>query len=470
MFIDGLPADADAAGEAPAIAVLGAGLTGLSTAWHAERAGLRPWLFERDARPGGLCRTDWHDGFGFDHSIHILYTQDDYARRLICDTWLAGGLAEQTRRSFCYSAGVYTEYPYQHHTFGLPPGIVEENVIGIIEARQRDGDPPPADFEQWIRRTFGEGIARHFMLPYNRKNWAWDLAQMHYGWIADRVPTPTVREVLRGALRPPTGRVGPNARFWYPRQGGIEALPRAIAADVHCPILCGSTVTRVETSPLVVHWEHQRQPYRRRFDRVVSTLPITAIVRLLDDVPADVAEAAGRLAHNAVHTVCMGFRGFASPEYHWIYVPEDEFVFHRISFPDRFAESMAPAGAGSILAEVSESAHRPIDRSTLVRDVLDGLRRMGVVPPDREPDVVRVKTLEPAYVIYTHDHRDCVDRVRTFLEARDIFSAGRFGEWEYYNMDHAILSGRRAAEWAGSAALINAADSSSRRDTTHASV
>jgi protoporphyrinogen oxidase len=33
-----------------------------------------------------------------------------------------------------------------------------------------------------------------------------------------------------------------------------------------------------------------------------------------------------------------------------------------------------------------------------------------------------------------------------YLESRDIFTAGRYGRWDYYSMEDSILSGKSAAE------------------------
>jgi UDP-galactopyranose mutase len=55
-------------------------------------------------------------------------------------------------------------------------------------------------------------------------------------------------------------------------------------------------------------------------------------------------------------------------------------------------------------------------------------------------------SLSPAYVIYDLQHRRSVDLIKDYMESHDIYPCGRFGDWEYLNMDHAILSGKRVAE------------------------
>jgi protoporphyrinogen oxidase len=63
--------------------------------------------------------------------------------------------------------------------------------------------------------------------------------------------------------------------------------------------------------------------------------------------------------------------------------------------------------------------------------------------------VTKVITLHPAYIIYDLKHSKNAQTIRDYLIRLDITTKGRFGEWEYLNMDHAILSGKVAAEQTG---------------------
>src|SRR5690349_21239309 len=110
--------------EECSILIVGAGLSGLSAAYHLEKAGQRNYrILEHNSEIGGLARTETYRGFSFDHSIHILYTSDTYAAELICGKLLAGNLEKKARGSYCFTAGRYTEYPYQANNYGLPSDI-----------------------------------------------------------------------------------------------------------------------------------------------------------------------------------------------------------------------------------------------------------------------------------------------------------------------------------------------------------
>ena len=107
-----------------------------------------------------------------------MYSSDSYATRLIKDILLKDNLHIQRRSSWIYSKGVFTFYPFQANTYGLPVEVVEECILGLIKATY-EKDPQMTDnFEDWTIATFGEGIAEHFMLPFNRKCWAIDLKKM----------------------------------------------------------------------------------------------------------------------------------------------------------------------------------------------------------------------------------------------------------------------------------------------------
>jgi UDP-galactopyranose mutase len=59
---------------------------------------------------------------------------------------------------------------------------------------------------------------------------------------------------------------------------------------------------------------------------------------------------------------------------------------------------------------------------------------------------VHAEEILPAYVIYDLAHGKNVATIREWLRAQRIWTAGRFGEWQYFNMDHSMASGKAAAE------------------------
>jgi protoporphyrinogen oxidase len=438
------------------IVILGGGLCGLSAGYHLEKSGFNDYIIiEKNHMAGGLARTETYDGFSFDYSIHILYSQDAYATDLICNELLLGNIVKQIRMSFCYSNGVFTEYPYQANNYGLPANIIVENILGLIEARHAKSKLP-AHFEDWIYGTFGRGIAKNFMIPFNRRVWAWDLKDMSYDWISERVPMPEIKEVLEGALKQPKKKYGPNMEFWYPAAGGIEALPNAILNNIYSDqILPNTNVVAVDASRKEVKLLDGRSIC---YEWLINTIPLPLFMHLLEEkVPVKLQNCTAELKHNIVYAVNIGLSGIelATPKgMHWAYFPEEDLIFHRISLPHHFSEWMSPPGCCSIQAEISGSVYRPRKQSTLIGETLRGLVRVGIISEKEARPLseggrvllTKVMKLNPAYIIYDLKHRENTEQIKAYLKSLKILTKGRFGEWEYLNMDHSILSGKNAVK------------------------
>jgi hypothetical protein len=188
--------------------IIGAGPTGLSAAYHLGLGadGADTLLVEREPTVGGWCRSVQDHGFTFDHAGHIMFSTDPHVLELY-QRLLGENLHWQNREAWIWSHGVHTRYPFQGALHGLPPKVLKECLIGAIEARfgSLKGDAPapsvpPANFEEFIERVWGRGIARHFALPYNRKLWAVPLTEMETSWLGGRVPLPDLEQMIDGAL------------------------------------------------------------------------------------------------------------------------------------------------------------------------------------------------------------------------------------------------------------------------------
>ncbi len=425
------------------LVIIGAGLAGLSAAYHFEQQGFSNYqILEKDSAVGGLCKSFLIDGFTFDYASHILYTEDSYAEELIKKNLLKNSFNSQLRKAFVYYRNVYTEFPFQGHLYGQDPDIVKDCLLGLFEVRCK-GAPNPTNFEEWINSTFGSGIAKHFMLPYNRKLWAISLQKMSYDWISERVPMPEVSETLEGALKLPQRNYGPNAYFWYPLKSGTEAVANGFLPLVR-NVNLNSEVSKISLTTREVEVNGNRIGY----DRLISTMPLPKIISLIsDDIPFQVKRAAGSLKYNIVYVVSLAVNRANISGYHWIYFPEKKYIFHRLSFPMNLSAAMAPEGTSSISAELSVSMRKPLKMSNgeIMEAVVDGLRKAGILNK-RDRILFRdVKCLDPAYVIYTPDRERNIELIHKFLNAKEIYPCGRFGNWAYLNMDQAILSGRKIA-------------------------
>jgi protoporphyrinogen oxidase len=233
--------------------------------------------------------------------------------------------------------------------------------------------------------------------------------------------------------------VGYNAAFWYPRQGGIEALPRGIASELQAQVRLSARVQGVDLRARRVRLASGEE---LAYDGLVLTAPLPTCARLLTDVPAEVRDAASRLRAVSVTVVEVGARDLGGERFHWAYFPEKQFAFYRIGSPSEVNPALAPKGFRSFAVEF---AHRgPADSARFIEQALLGLERCGLI--DRGQVVFsRARTIPVAYVLFDHEHAEARATVQRHFERHGVQLAGRYGKWEYSSMEDALLSGREAA-------------------------
>src|SRR5262245_64825365 len=135
----------------------------------------------------------------------------------LVEKMLRGDSAQHMREAWVWIYGRFVPYPFQNNIHRLPPDVFLDCVMGIIESRDNDKRD---NFGNWITSVFGEGIAEHFMRPYNFKVWAHPLDMMGTTWQGDRVPTVDIRRILENQVNDRDDvSWGPNNMFKFPLLG-----------------------------------------------------------------------------------------------------------------------------------------------------------------------------------------------------------------------------------------------------------
>jgi len=450
--------------------ILGAGPTGLSAGYH---YGAGAMVLEKNHSVGGWCRSVEDQGFTFDYAGHIMFSNDPYVLGLY-DLLLGENQHWQTREAWVYSHGVYTRYPFQSALYGLPAEVVGECVLGAIEARYgsegvasaqavpddrcldccADGvvsdddrvltQPRNEDFEHFIYRVWGKGIARHFAIPYNRKLWKTPLSNMETSWLGGRVPLPDLEQIVSGALSPLEKPVGPNARFGYPLRGGFQALMEGFLPHLRCTLETDAQVAAIQPQSRQVTLADGRQLH---YEQMISTLPLPELVRLMGArAPQTIQQAAARLRHTSVCCVNLGIGREAISDKHWIYYPGDT-LFHRIFLQGNASPHCNPPGGFGLTCEITWRDDQPLpcEGEALIQRCIEDCIRVGIITAEDIILTASIVDMPYAYVVYDHARSTNVALIRSWLAAQGIHLAGRYSEWEYYNSDHAFLAGKRAA-------------------------
>src|SRR5690606_18600175 len=97
------------------------------------------------------------------------------------------GWITHQRESWVWMEDRFVPYPFQNNIRYLRKETMWRCLQGIIDVYKHQPEGIPKNFKQWIRATFGAGIAQTFMEPYNFRGWAFPPEDMAYNWIGERV-------------------------------------------------------------------------------------------------------------------------------------------------------------------------------------------------------------------------------------------------------------------------------------------
>lgn len=416
--------------------ILGGGLTGISAALHLELPYL---LIEREGRLGGLARTEQRDGHYFDHTGHWLHLRSDDMRNWVLRL-LGEQMVEVERRARIYSSGVTTLYPFQANLHGLPAEVVSECLIGFVKTLLDRGRQEPRNFEEYILHHFGDGIAKHFMVPYNHKLWGVHPREITSAWCQRFVPRPNMEQVVAGAVGAGPAQLGYNVKFLYPKQGGIETMAKALAAEVDAESTrLNTTVDGIEAGTRKVLLGGESLAYHA----VISSIPLPRLIELIVDAPDAVRQAAGKLRATPVRYLNVGTRRPSPLDHHWVYVPEQRLPFYRVGVFSNAVASLAPAGRSSLYVELSS---RTAPEEQVVRESVQGLVEMGVVGSAEDIAFADMRVIDPAYVVFDDAYEAALQVIHPYLEQERIYSRGRYGAWIYNSMEDSLLAGKETAE------------------------
>ncbi|HEY4797808.1 MAG TPA: FAD-dependent oxidoreductase [Bacteroidia bacterium] len=440
--------------------VIGAGPAGLSCAYKLTEAGYEIEVFEASSAVGGLARSFDLWGQRVDCGPHRFFSQDkivnDFFKELVGKEYT---LVDRLTR--IYYNNKFFFYPLKplNAFANLGPFTVLQVLASYFYQRIHPKKNPQT-FEEWVTNRFGKKLFEIFFKNYSEKLWGIPCSTIDADWAAQRIKKLSLWEAVKGAF------VGDKEKkhktlvdqFAYPRRGTgtiyekqtsfIEAnggkvhltspvkkilqdnTGKAVGVELFSPTEGGD---RVATG-----------------DVVVSTMPLTLMVKGLENIPATISAACDKLYFRNTILVYLEVNSTDLFPDNWIYIHSPEVLHGRITNFRNWCPSLYGDKKTSILC-LEYWCFEKDDIWTANNEHLSQLaktevKKIKLVPQEVEIIHSFVLRLPRCYPVYETGYEKHLSVIQEYVDAiPGLLAIGRYGAFKYNNQDHSILMGLLAA-------------------------
>ncbi len=424
------------------IVIVGSGLAALGASYRLRSEGVSSVLYDKNSYHGGHTASHEARGFIFDEGPHVSFTTNERVRQLFAES-VHDNYETIKAKVNNYWKGYWVTHPVICNLYGLPSDLVIKVLKDFVASRNCD-DQPCKQYEDWLIATYGRTYAETFPMQYTRKYHTTTADNMSTDWLGPRLYKPELEEVLVGAISPVAPNIHYVQEYRYPTHNGFVSYLDLFGAQSQ--IILDHRLVAVDPRARELRFANGTVV---GYDHLISSVALPDLIPMISGTPADVLEAAERLACTTLVLVNLGINRPDISEASWSYFYEDDYVFSRVSFPRLMSPHTVPPGVGSIQAEVYFSKkYRPLERPPVdyIEPVIDGLRRCGLI---REEDKILFKdvmVIPYANIIFDLDRAASLKTVHGYLDDLGIAYCGRYGDWGYLWTDESLISGERAAQ------------------------
>ena len=433
--------------------ILGGGPTGLGAAYRLKELGITDFIvLEKEAYVGGLA-TSFVDekGFTWDVGGHVQFSHYKYFDDLMIEALGEDGWLTHQRESWVWIKNTFVPYPFQNNIRHLPLEDQLKCIKGLVDLYKNGAKTKASNFKEWILNTFGQGLADVFMIPYNFKVWAYPAEMMNSQWVGERVAVTDLSKMIENILLEKDDYSwGPNNLFQFPKKGGTGAIWKAVGELIGEQYFkLNSKVSGVDVNKKSIQLENGEQI---EFEFLMNTMPLDIFTTKCQGLDQSLVDLSENLLHSSTHVIGIGLNG--TPPSHlkkkcWMYFPEDNSPYYRITVFSNYSPENVPniENQWSLMVEVSESTHKPVDVPNLMKDTIKALLEDNLIESENQIESKFYFSTKYGYPTPSIDRDAIVNQVLPKLQEKNIYSRGRFGAWKYEvaNQDHSMMQG---VEWA----------------------
>jgi protoporphyrinogen oxidase len=420
------------------LTILGAGLSGLSCAYHFTG---KSTVYEAKNSFGGTASSFSWQGFTFDYGPHLSFTKDEYVQGLFAKA-VEGEYLTQAASNSNYSKGTWVRHPAICNLCDFSPTVNRDALLSFLETKESDVSEIN-NYKEWCELAQGKYFAENFTHIYTKKFWTVAPEEMTYQWAGERVAKPNLKRVIDGALGLQKDAGNYFTQFRYPKIGGYGAYSNFWEdAKERTNLKLNHQVTQIDLKRRVLSFANQ--PDAEFGDLLVSSVPLPEFVKLTTDVPEAVKQAVSKLRCTSVAFINIALQEPAKLPYHWFYIYDLDILPARCTFYSNISPWNAPEACTALQAEVPHSSSRPLPFEDLTEKVVSDLDKCGILESKNVLHCWQIN-LKYGYVIHDFARENALQVIHSWMRENGVEPVGRFGLWQYLWSDQAVKSGKKLA-------------------------
>lgn len=389
------------------ICIIGAGISGLSLGrFLSDKFSVT--ILEKSSEVGGIARAKMVDGVAY-HTVggHCLNSKNKnimeyiFTNILPIENW---HIVDRNAKISILDS--YISYPIEYSIREIAQVNLElayKILIDLLSTKSKKA----RNLADWFKVMFGKTLAELYFIPYNSKIWNFDLDKMSYSWVHGKLPIPSKVDIIKSLLVNQKDNM-PHHFFYYPNSNTQNTFIDSLSNGLK--IKRNYEVKNIEKvgQKWIVNGE-------LKFDLVVSTIPLNILPKIIQNVPQKVITYANKLRYNVVTTVLWKSEEI---NHTWTYYPSKEIIFHRHIHIGNF-----------FTPKLNYTITEAIGNHSFEKMIEEGKKIPYLIEP------IDYNVSDHAYVVYDRNREKSVKILKEYLESVGLYTLGRFGEWEYYNMD-----------------------------------
>ncbi|ASB47708.1 protoporphyrinogen oxidase [Alkalitalea saponilacus] len=415
--------------------IIGAGLTGLTTAFYLKKAGWEVTILERSARTGGSIQTHRENGFIFESGPNTgIITNTEVADlfvRLGPDFKFEPANEEAKRRLIWKGCRWYALPHCLKEGIRTPLFKWRDKFRILLEPFRTKGRNPDETLDELVRRRMGNSFLNYAIDPFILGVYAGDPAQL-----VTRYAFPKLYNLeqeygsfIKGSIKKYKERKSPEqqkvTRQMFSVTGGLDNLVSTLTEQVgieNFVFNCRRITIYPKGDEYSISYAREGQTHQINNNVVITTTGANEVDSLLPFLNQKEKESINNLNYAKVIQVAIGFkkwRGLPLKAFGGLIPHKENRKILGILFPSAFLKGRAPED-GALLSVFLGGVRNPeilhLDDSIIKAMVMEELRCMMLVPSGDEPDLFKIfrhNHAIPQYEVTTGERLSTIAKIES---------------------------------------------------------